>query len=278
MKRNAQFKNFWAHFEKDELERRRANLLAHYRNTKNKLKCNISVLNSLGALAMKDGHEEDALAYWDLVFQIEKSNSMTNQSYLISPESRDPRTSGARLLEIANSGTLDASDLDFNPKNLKASLRWAEFYNLCQNPSTPLEILNAIAEIDDQCSSLGENIGCTSELLWKSATNGGDFEALNNPAVPIDLIEEVFISSHNFWEHKAIARNLATPTDDYFLVYAGLKSSEKATGIKFDTGYKIQMELIENPVLPPIVISALSKSTNSRLLKKIETWKLINQG
>lgn len=278
MKRSKQFEKFWTHFENDELNRRKANLESHFLNTKNKLKCNTAVLNTLGALAMKEGKTEEALSYWDLVFQIEKSNTLTNRFPLISPESRDPRTSPERLLEIALSGTLDESKLDSSEKNTKANLRRAEIYNLCSNPSTPTKVLKGLAEFDDQARYLGENISCPPEVIWNSATNGGEVEALSNPAVPMDLIEEVFISSSNFWEHKFIARNLATPTDDYLLVYAGLKSSEEATCIKLNIGHKIQMELIENPVLPPIVIEALSKSTNSRLLKKVETWKLMNQG
>ena len=274
MKRSKQFEKFWAHFEEDEIERRKANLELHFRNTKNKLKCNTSILNTLGALAMKGGMEENALAYWDLVFQIEKNDSLVQ----VSPESRDPKTATSRLLEIASADTLDSSKLDDIDKNLKAKKRWAEIHNLSVNPSTPLEVLNAITENEDEYSFVGQNISSTSKLIWKSATNGGEMDALSNPAVPMDLIEEVFISSRNFSEHKLIARNLATPTDDYLLVYAGLKSSEDATGIKLDIGYKIQMELIENPVLPPIIIDALSKSTNSRLLKKIETWKFMNQG
>ena len=276
MKRSKQFEKFWAHFEEDEITRRKANLESHFRNTKNKLMCDSSILNTLGALAMKDGIEEDALAFWDLVFQIEKNDSRVQ----VSPESRDPKTATSRLLEIASADTLDSSKLDDIDKNLKAKKRWAEIHNLSVNPSTPLEVLDAIADNPGPgYNFVSQNISSTSKMIWKSAMNGWNhLGALSNPAAPIDLIEEVFISSRNFSEHSLIARNLATPTDDYLLVYAGLKSSEDATGIKLKIGYKIHMELIENPILPPIIIDALSKSTNSRLLKKIETWKFMNQG
>jgi hypothetical protein len=276
MKQSKPFSKLWAHLDNSEVDRRRANLESHFKNTKNKLKCDKSVLNTLGALEMKDGKTEAALSYWDLVFQIEKNVSSSWNLVDISPESRDPRTAASRLLEIANADTLDASKLGDIDKSVKAKTRWAEIHNLSTNPSTPLEVLTTIAKFEGTRSFFGENISCTSELIWKSATNGEVADALSNPAAPLDLLEEVFISSRNFWEHKLIARNLATPADDYFLVYAGLKSSEEATGIEMKFGYKIQMELIENPCLPDIVIEALSKTTNSRLLKKIETWKSMN--
>jgi hypothetical protein len=276
MKQFKPFSKFWSHLDKSEVDRRRVNLESHFKNTKNKLKCDKSVLNTLGALAMKNGKTEAALSYWDLVFQIEKNVSYSWNLVNISPESRDPRTATSRLMEIANADTLNASKLGDIDKSVKAKKRWAEIHNLSINPSTPSEVLTTIAEFEGTRGFFGENISSTPELIWKSATNGEVADALSNPAVPLDLIEEVFISSSNFWEHKLIARNLATPTDDYFLVYAGLKTSEEATGIKMKIGYKIQMELIENPCLPDLVIEALSRTSNSRLLKKIESWKSMN--
>lgn len=267
MNRVEQFANFWSHLDQEEINRRERQLNSNFRNSKNKSSCDPSVLSALGALAMKDGREQEALEYW----------SISPQGYIIAPESRDPKTPPSRLMEIANSGTLKMFDSngDFDKKGSPAHLRWAELHNLTKNPSTPLEVLIAISEIDNQAMFVGENISSSPDLIWKAATSGGPY--LPNPAIPVDLIEEVFISSKDFYDHGKIARNVSTPTDDYLLVYAGLKSPVDATGHNFTVGVKLQLELIENPILPQIVIEALSKTSNKRLLKKIETWHMLNQ-
>lgn len=276
MNRFKQFANFWIHLDQEEINRRERQLNSNFRNSKNKENCDRSVLSALGALAMKDGREQEALEYWSIIAEAQK-HGPDNERSLISPESRDPKTLPSRLMEIANSGTLKIfdSNSDFRKKGSPAHLRWAEVLNLTENPSTPLEVLIAISEIDNQALFVGENISSSPDLIWKAATSDGYY--LPNPAIPVDLIEEVFISSKDFYDHGEIARNVSTPTDDYLLVYAGLNSPVEATGNNFTVGVKLQLELIKNPILPQIVIEALSKTSNKRLLKKIETWHMLNQ-